>query len=59
MCLMAFSTPQVTHWERCYAPVMAGVLRSLRFTEDGQPDAGTEVTPFAKSANASEQSADA
>ncbi|MFD8738198.1 hypothetical protein ACFV06_25255 [Streptomyces sp. NPDC059618] len=59
MCLMAFSTPQITHWERCYAPIMASVLRSLRFTEDDQPDAGTEIIPFAESANAAEQSAGA
>lgn len=56
MCLMAFSTPQVTHWERCYAPVMASVLRSLRFREDGQPDAGALVTPSVESAISSEQS---
>ncbi|MFI9603143.1 hypothetical protein ACIHCX_25410 [Streptomyces sp. NPDC052043] len=34
MCLMAFSTPQVTHWQKCYAPIMADLLRSLRFTEE-------------------------
>ncbi|WP_327408761.1 hypothetical protein OG458_12685 [Streptomyces sp. NBC_01281] len=50
MCLIAFSTPQITHWERCYAPVMAGVLRSLRFTEGEQNSADT------KSAEASGQS---
>lgn len=36
MCLVAFSTPQVTHWEKCYAPIMVNVLRSLRFTGDRQ-----------------------
>ncbi|MEF9904409.1 hypothetical protein [Streptomyces sp. P9-A2] len=44
MCLIAFSTPNVDHWEECYAPVMAAVLRSLRFTEDGQSDADTTPT---------------
>ncbi|MGE6738421.1 hypothetical protein, partial [Streptomyces sp. NPDC059900] len=39
MCLIAFSTPQVTHWEDCYAPIMAGVLRSLRFTSSAEPTA--------------------
>ena len=34
MCLVAFSTPQIAHWERCYAPIMATVLRSLHFTEE-------------------------
>ncbi|MFE3162753.1 hypothetical protein [Streptomyces sp. NPDC059224] len=37
MCLVAFSTPQVAHWEKCYAPVVAGILRSLRFSGDGRP----------------------
>lgn len=36
MCLLAFSTPNVGHWEKCYAPIMADVLRSLRFTEGFQ-----------------------
>ncbi|MFJ6566801.1 hypothetical protein ACIQNU_05240 [Streptomyces sp. NPDC091292] len=31
LCLLAFSTPNIGHWETCYAPMMAGVLRSLRF----------------------------
>ncbi len=44
MCLMAFSTPNVGHWEECYAPVMAAVLRSLRFTEDGQSRGGCSPT---------------
>lgn len=33
MCLIAFSTPNINHWEKCYAPIMAAVLRSLRFTD--------------------------
>ncbi|MGW9327590.1 hypothetical protein [Streptomyces koyangensis] len=33
MCLIAFSTPNHGHWEKCYAPIMASVLRSLQFTE--------------------------
>ncbi|MEU9972442.1 hypothetical protein [Streptomyces sp. NPDC051014] len=37
MCLLVFSTPQPAHWEKCYAPVVAGVLRSLRFSGDGRP----------------------
>ncbi|MGW2765204.1 hypothetical protein [Streptomyces sp. NPDC001275] len=36
ICVMAFSTPQVTHWQKCYAPIMASLLRSLRFTEEQQ-----------------------
>jgi len=36
MCLIAFSTPNISHWEACYAPIMATVLRSLRFTEADQ-----------------------
>ncbi|MGW2651535.1 hypothetical protein ACWC2T_43350 [Streptomyces sp. NPDC001393] len=39
MCLLAFSTPQITHWEKCYAPIMATALRSLRFTQDDPADA--------------------
>ncbi|MFD5236007.1 hypothetical protein [Streptomyces tendae] len=34
MCLVAFSTPQVTHWEKCYAPLVVRILRSLRFIPD-------------------------
>ncbi|MER5795621.1 hypothetical protein [Streptomyces sp. NPDC001980] len=37
MCLLVFSTPQVAHWEKCYAPVVAGILRSLRFSGGGRP----------------------
>ncbi|MER6532593.1 hypothetical protein ABT215_01985 [Streptomyces sp900105755] len=37
MCLVVFSTPQVAHWEKCYAPVVAGILRSLRFSGDARP----------------------
>lgn len=33
MCLIALSTPSISHWEKCYAPIMATVLRSLRFTD--------------------------
>jgi hypothetical protein len=44
MCLMAFSTPQITHWEKCYAPMMADVLRSLRFTQEDQDDDAAGVT---------------
>jgi hypothetical protein len=36
MCLVAFSTPQIAHWERCYAPIMATVLRSLHFTVEDE-----------------------
>lgn len=36
MCLLAFSTPNVGHWENCYGPMVADVLRSFRFSEDGQ-----------------------
>ncbi|MGW8743237.1 hypothetical protein [Streptomyces sp. WAC 04229] len=36
MCLIAFSTPNVSHWDECYAPLMAKTLRSIRFTEGGQ-----------------------
>ncbi|MEU4146788.1 hypothetical protein [Streptomyces parvulus] len=36
MCLVAFSTPNVSHWAECYAPLMASTLRSIRFMEDGQ-----------------------
>ncbi|MGW7407361.1 hypothetical protein ACWGI9_27205 [Streptomyces sp. NPDC054833] len=50
MCLMAFSTPQITHWEKCYAPIMAHVLRSLRFTEESQGDGSDDVTSLAVSA---------
>jgi hypothetical protein len=39
MCLLAFSTPQTTHWEKCYAPIMATILRSLRFTQEDPADA--------------------
>ncbi|MFJ6833876.1 hypothetical protein [Streptomyces sp. NPDC091209] len=56
MCLIAFSTPQITHWERCYAPVMAGVLRSLRFTEGEQNSADTDVAPPTRSVESSGQS---
>ncbi|MFF5143621.1 hypothetical protein ACFY6U_28460 [Streptomyces sp. NPDC013157] len=37
MCLVVFSTPQVAHWEKCYAPVVAGILRSLRFSGGVRP----------------------
>lgn len=43
MCLIAFSTPNVGHWDQCYAPVVAAVLRSLRFAEDGQRSPGPPV----------------
>ncbi|MEU8745269.1 hypothetical protein [Streptomyces parvulus] len=36
MCLVAFSTPNVSHWAECYAPLMAKTLRSIRFTGGGQ-----------------------
>ncbi|MFI0038330.1 hypothetical protein ACH4NS_22950 [Streptomyces mutabilis] len=36
MCLVAFSTPNVSHWNECYAPLMIKTLRSIRFTEAGQ-----------------------
>ena len=42
MCLLSFSTPNIDHWEKCYAPIMVSVLRSLRFSEDGQTDVGTK-----------------
>ncbi|MGW1052027.1 hypothetical protein [Streptomyces sp. NPDC002521] len=45
MCLLAFSTPQITHWEKCYAPIMATVLRSLRFTQDDSADADVTDAP--------------
>ncbi|MFJ8190801.1 hypothetical protein ACIQ8D_13675 [Streptomyces sp. NPDC096094] len=44
MCLLAFATPNIDHWERCYAPIMVSVLRSLRFSEEGQTDADAEPT---------------
>ncbi|MGW0827458.1 hypothetical protein [Streptomyces sp. NPDC002845] len=54
MCLVAFSTPNVGHWEHCYAPIMANVLWSLRFTSEGpegQVDPGDDATtPTARSA---------
>ncbi|MET7384253.1 hypothetical protein ACFYPT_25380 [Streptomyces sp. NPDC005529] len=55
ICLLAFSTPQITHWERCYAPIMAEVLRSLRFTQDRPSGGDSAVTPPVKSADASAQ----
>lgn len=47
MCLLAFSTPNIAHWEMCYAPIMASVLRSLRFTEDSGDDAVDAAAPRA------------
>ncbi|WP_151479359.1 hypothetical protein [Streptomyces albicerus] len=54
MCLVAFSTPQVTHWEKCYAPLMANVLRSLRFTGNRQEARGGAQTTAAASASRTE-----
>ncbi|MDT9701322.1 hypothetical protein [Streptomyces sp. P17] len=45
MCLIAFSTPNLTHWDTCYAPMMASVLRSLRFTRDSPGDTRNDVAP--------------
>jgi hypothetical protein len=54
MCLMAFSTPQITHWEKCYAPIMASVLRSLQFTDDGQDSDDADITLPASAASLQE-----
>lgn len=43
MCLVAFSTPQIAHWERCYAPIMATVLRSLHFTVEDESNTRDEL----------------
>ncbi|MFE4966451.1 hypothetical protein [Streptomyces sp. NPDC056660] len=48
MCLMVFSTSRVAHWEKCYAPVAAGILRSLRFTAVD----GTTVNPADRAGDA-------
>ncbi|WP_282704240.1 hypothetical protein [Streptomyces sp. CC219B] len=53
MCLIAFSTPNITHWETCYAPIMVEVLRSLRFTEDSPGDTRDDVTPLTTSGETS------
>ncbi|MFC9059630.1 hypothetical protein ACFTXB_16460 [Streptomyces sp. NPDC057074] len=45
MCLLAFSTPQIGHWEKCYAPIIADVLRSLRFAEDTAGERLHESSP--------------
>ncbi|MFG2683278.1 hypothetical protein [Streptomyces sp. NPDC048392] len=42
MCLVAFSTPQVTHWEKCYAPLVARILRSLRFAPEDDNHAAVD-----------------
>ncbi|WP_121747488.1 hypothetical protein [Streptomyces sp. E2N166] len=42
MCLLAFSTPNIDHWEKCYAPIMVSILRSLRFSAEGQTDVGAK-----------------
>ncbi|MEV6795441.1 hypothetical protein AB0M87_26400 [Streptomyces sp. NPDC051320] len=50
MCLVAFSTPSIQHWEERYAPVMADVLRSLRFTDvpsETHEDARAALDPTA------------
>jgi hypothetical protein len=36
MCLLAFATPTPGHWGTHYAPVVAKILRSMRFAEAGQ-----------------------
>ncbi|MFD4633278.1 hypothetical protein ACFVYR_25380 [Streptomyces sp. NPDC058284] len=36
MCMVAFSTPNTDHWENVYAPMMATILRSLRFTSTAE-----------------------
>ncbi|MGW1875920.1 hypothetical protein [Streptomyces sp. NPDC001975] len=42
------STSRVAHWEKCYAPVVAGILRSLRFTAVD----GTTVNPADRAGDA-------